>query len=133
MPKLKILYIANEIHPFTPESPQSQELHATAQDLQKMGMEVRILVPRFGLIHERKNGLHEVVRLSGINISIGDDEKPLTIKVAPIPQTRLQTYFIDNDSYFQRKHLLFDDPGQLLRRQSRSKYLLLQRSARNPS
>ncbi len=71
-------------------------------------MEIRIFVPRFGLINERKNRLHEVVRLSGINISIGDDEKPLVIKVASIPNAKLQVYFIDNEDYFHRKSVFVD-------------------------
>lgn len=71
-------------------------------------MEIRILVPRFGLINERKNRLHEVVRLSGINIPVGDEEKPLVIKVASIPNAKLQVYFIDNEDYFHRKSVFFD-------------------------
>lgn len=71
-------------------------------------MEIRIFVPRFGLINERKNRLHEVVRLSGINIAVGDEEKPLVIKVASIPNAKLQVYFIDNEDYFQRKSGLVD-------------------------
>ncbi len=71
-------------------------------------MEIRILVPRFGLINERKNRLHEVVRLSGINITVGDEEKPLVIKVASIPNARLQVYFIDNEDYFHRKSVFVD-------------------------
>jgi starch synthase len=76
--------------------------------MQEMGMEIRILVPRFGLINERKNRLHEVVRLSGMNISVGDEEKPLIIKVASIPNAKLQVYFIDNEDYFHRKSVFFD-------------------------
>lgn len=75
-------------------------------------MEIRILVPRFGLINERKNRLHEVVRLSGINISVGDDEKPLVIKVASIPNAKLQVYFIDNEDYFHRKSVFEDKQGK---------------------
>jgi starch synthase len=67
------------------------------------GMEIRIIVPRYGTILERKHRLHEVVRLSGINIAVGDDEKPLLIKVASVPQAKLQVYFIDNDDFFHRK------------------------------
>ena len=76
--------------------------------MQERGMEIRILIPRFGLINERKNRLHEVVRLSGINIAVGDDEKPLVIKVASVPSAKLQVYFIDNEDYFQRKSVFFD-------------------------
>lgn len=71
-------------------------------------MEIRIFVPRFGLINERKNRLHEVVRLSGINIAVGEEEKPLIIKVASIPNAKLQVYFIDNEDYFHRKSVLVD-------------------------
>ena len=71
-------------------------------------MEIRILVPRFGLINERKNRLHEVVRLSGINIAVGEEEKPLVIKVASIPNAKLQVYFIDNEDYFHRKSVFVD-------------------------
>ena len=76
--------------------------------MQERGMEIRILVPRFGIINERKNRLHEVVRLSGINIAVGDEEKPLVIKVASIPNAKLQVYFIDNEDYFHRKSVFFD-------------------------
>lgn len=76
--------------------------------MQEKGMEIRILVPRFGTINERKNRLHEVVRLSGINISVGDEEKPLVIKVASIPNAKLQVYFIDNEDYFHRKSVFVD-------------------------
>jgi starch synthase len=75
-------------------------------------LEIRVIVPRFGVINERKNRLHEVVRLSGINISIGDEEKPLIIKVASIPQAKMQVYFIDNEDYYQRKRLFTDDAEQ---------------------
>jgi starch synthase len=78
------------------------------QAMQEKGMEIRILVPRFGLINERKNRLHEVVRLSGINITVGDEEKPLIIKVASIPNAKLQVYFIDNEDYFHRKSVFTD-------------------------
>jgi len=81
--------------------------------MQERGMEIRILVPRFGIINERKNRLHEVVRLSGINISVGDEEKPLIIKVASIPNAKLQVYFIDNDEYFKRKATFADEEGAL--------------------
>ncbi len=76
--------------------------------MQDKGMEIRILVPRFGNINERKNRLHEVVRLSGITIPVGEEDKPLTIKVASIPSARLQVYFIDNEDYFLRKSVFTD-------------------------
>ena len=94
MSKLRILYVASEINPFLQTSEVANFLRSLPQAMQERGMEIRILVPRFGLINERKNRLHEVVRLSGINIAIGDEEKPLIIKVASIPNAKLQVYFI---------------------------------------
>jgi starch synthase len=108
MSKLRILYVANEINPFLQTSKVADFVRKLPQGMQERGMEIRILVPRFGLINERKNRLHEVVRLSGINIPIGDEEKPLVIKVASIPNAKLQVYFIDNEDYFQRKSVFFD-------------------------
>ncbi len=108
MSNLKILYVANEIHPFLKTSKVADFVRKLPQAMQEKGMEIRILVPRFGLINERKNRLHEVVRLSGINISVGDEEKPLVIKVASIPNAKLQVYFIDNEDYFHRKSVFYD-------------------------
>lgn len=108
MPQYKILYVANEINPFLETSEVADYVRQLPQNMQERGMEIRILVPRFGLINERKNRLHEVVRLSGINITVGDEEKPLVIKVASIPQAKLQVYFIDNEDYFHRKTVFHD-------------------------
>jgi starch synthase len=108
MSNIKILYVASEINPFLNTSEVAEFVRRLPQAMQERGMEIRILVPRFGLINERKNRLHEVVRLSGINISVGDEEKPLVIKVASIPNAKLQVYFIDNEDYFQRKSVFFD-------------------------
>ncbi len=108
MSKLRILYVANEINPFLKTSEVAEFVRKLPQAMQERGMEIRILVPRFGLINERKNRLHEVVRLSGINISVGEEEKPLIIKVASIPNAKLQVYFIDNEDYFQRKFVFHD-------------------------
>jgi len=108
MSKLRILYVASEINPFLQTSAVADFVRKLPQAMQERGMEIRILVPRFGLINERKNRLHEVVRLSGINITVGDEEKPLIIKVASIPNAKLQVYFIDNEDYFQRKHVFLD-------------------------
>ena len=101
MSKLRILYVASEINPFLQTSKVADFVRHLPQAMQERGMEIRILVPRFGTINERKNRLHEVVRLSGINISIGDEEKPLVIKVASIPNAKLQVYFIDNQELEQ--------------------------------
>lgn len=108
MSKLRILYVASEINPFLQTSEVAEFVRKLPQAMQEKGMEIRILVPRFGLINERKNRLHEVVRLSGINISVGDEEKPLIIKVASIPNAKLQVYFIDNEDYFHRKSMFHD-------------------------
>lgn len=108
MSKIRILYVASEIDPFLQTSEVAKLVRKLPQAMQERGMEIRILVPRFGIINERKNRLHEVVRLSGINIAVGDEEKPLTIKVASIPNAKLQVYFIDNEDYFHRKSVFHD-------------------------
>ena len=108
MSKTKILYVASEINPFLQTSEVADFVRKLPQAMQEKGMEIRILIPRFGLINERRNRLHEVVRLSGINIAVGDEEKPLIIKVASIPNAKLQVYFIDNEDYFQRKFVFTD-------------------------
>lgn len=104
----RILYVASEINPFLQTSKVADFVRLLPQAMQEKGVEIRILVPRFGLINERKNRLHEVVRLSGINIAVGDEEKPLVIKVASIPKAKLQVYFIDNEDYFHRKSVFHD-------------------------
>ena len=108
MSNLRILYVASEINPFLQTTAVADFVRRLPQAMQEKGMEIRILVPRFGLINERKNRLHEVVRLSGINIPVGDDEKPLVIKVASIPNAKMQVYFIDNEDYFHRKFVFHD-------------------------
>jgi starch synthase len=108
MSKIRILYVASEINPFLQTTEVSDFVRKLPQAMQEKGMEIRILVPRFGLINERKNRLHEVVRLSGINIAVGEEEKPLIIKVASIPNAKLQVYFIDNEDYFHRKSVFHD-------------------------
>ena len=106
--KLKILYVTTEIDPFLKISSAADFVRLLPQKLQEKGHEIRILMPKFGVINERRNRLHEVVRLSGINIRVGEEEKPLTIKVASIPNAKLQVYFLDNEDYFQRKSVLVD-------------------------
>lgn len=96
-----------EIDPFLKLTDVAKLIKQLPQKLQdSTNYEVRILMPKFGVINERRNRLHEVVRLSGINISIGNEEKPLTIKVASIPNARLQVYFLDNEDYFKRRAVL---------------------------
>lgn len=103
MAKPRILYITEEITPYLPDTPNSRlgrELPTLSQSAG--GYEVRIFMPRFGTINERRNQLHEVIRLSGINIPIADADHPLIIKVASMHPSRIQVYFVDNDDYFQR-------------------------------
>lgn len=108
MAKLRILYASSEIAPFLTNSSVADFVRKLPQYMQEKGLEIRILVPRFGLINERKNRLHEVVRLSGMHIAVNSDSKPLVIKVASIPNTKLQVYFIDNEDYFKRKAVFYD-------------------------
>jgi len=98
--------------PFLDESPLANIARSLPQALQDRDNEIRVLVPRFGVINERRNRLHEVVRLSGINISIDDNDNPLVIKVASIPQSKMQVYFLDNEDYFHRKNIYNDDNGK---------------------
>lgn len=112
MNKLRILYLSSEIDPFLELSNIASLLRKLPEEMQEKGMEIRILMPRFGLINERKHRLHEVVRLSGINISVGEEEKPLIIKVASIREAKLQVYFLDNEDYFHRKTVFTDKAGE---------------------
>ncbi|MCM1483175.1 MAG: glycogen/starch synthase [Muribaculaceae bacterium] len=97
----KVLYISQEITPYLPESPLSILGRITPQKMQEKGYEVRTFMPKYGCINERRNQLHEVIRLSGINVIIDDTDHPLIIKVATLQPTRMQVYFIDNDDFFQ--------------------------------
>lgn len=101
MGKTKVLFISQEIAPYLPESPQSTFGRQLAQTTQENGYEVRTFMPKYGCINERRNQLHEVIRLSGMNVVIDDSDHPLIIKVATLQPTRMQVYFIDNDDYFQ--------------------------------
>ncbi|MEM6347397.1 MAG: glycogen/starch synthase [Bacteroidota bacterium] len=107
--KLRILFVTSEIAPFLKMSSAADLIRLLPQRLQEKGHEIRIFMPKFGVINERRNRLHEVVRLSGINIRVAGEEKPLTIKVASIPNAKLQVYFLDNEDYFQRKSVLTDN------------------------
>ena len=101
MEKKRILFVNQEITPYLPESPMSEIGRYLPQKTQESGKEIRTFMPRFGLINERRNQLHEVIRLSGMNLIIDDIDHPLIIKVASIQQARMQVYFIDNEDYFQ--------------------------------
>ncbi len=111
--KKRVLLVAQELKPYTEISEMSDVVFQTAQMLQENGADVRILMPRFGVINERRHRLHEVVRLSGVNITVDDDDYPLIIKVASLPGTRLQVYFLDNEEFFKRKEVFEDSDGAL--------------------
>ncbi|MBN2778161.1 MAG: glycogen/starch synthase [Bacteroidales bacterium] len=113
--KLKVLFVTQEIMPYMPETEMSKIGRHLPQGIQERDKEIRTFLPKFGNINERRNQLHEVIRLSGMNLVINDTDHPLVIKVASIQPARMQVYFIDNDDYFGRKHSLtekgkeFDD------------------------
>ncbi len=100
MERKKVLYISQEIAPYLPETPLSQLCRLMPQRIQEHGYEVRTFMPKYGCINERRNQLHEVIRLSGMNIVIDDTDHPLIIKVATLQPARMQVYFIDNEDYF---------------------------------
>ncbi len=106
---MKVLFIAQEITPYLPETEMSTICRNLPQGIQEQGKEIRTFMPRYGCINERRNQLHEVIRLSGMNLIISDTDHPLIIKVASIQSARMQVYFIDNDDYFGRKSILSDE------------------------
>jgi starch synthase len=108
MEKTKILFIQQEITPYLTESHMGIIGRYLPQGIQEKNREIRTFMPRFGNINERRNQLHEVIRLSGMNLIIDDTDHPLIIKVASIQQARMQIYFIDNEDYFQRKFTFTD-------------------------
>ena len=107
----KILYVCQEITPYLPDSESALLCRALTQAMQERGNEIRTFMPRYGCINERRHQLHEVIRLSGMNLIIDDNDHQLIIKVASIPSARVQVYFIDNDDYFSRKAMLTDEQG----------------------
>ncbi len=107
----RILYISSEIAPFTAETAVSLVGRHLPQISQENGLEIRAFMPKFGNINERRNQLHEVIRLSGMNIVVNQIDRPLTIKVASITQAKIQVYFIDNEDYFKRKSVFTDESG----------------------
>lgn len=113
MSKKRILFITQEMSPYTDLSEISEVLKKLPLSTQDSGYEIRVLMPRFGSINERRHRLHEVVRLSGMNIIINDDDYPLIIKVASLPGARLQVYFLDNEEFFKRKFLFENEAGEL--------------------
>ena len=111
MEKKRVLFISQEITPYLAESPISKIGRELPQGIQENGKEIRVFMPRYGIINERRNQLHEVIRLSGMNLIINDTDHPLIIKVASIQAAKMQVYFIDNEEYFQRKSALKDKDG----------------------
>lgn len=109
MEKKKLLYVTQEMDPYLVLSEAGNIVKKLAPYINDNGLEVRVLMPRFGIINERRNRLHEVVRLSGINIIIDDDDYPLIIKVASLPGARIQVYFLDNEEFFKRKTVFNDE------------------------
>lgn len=112
MAKTKLLIVTHEMSPFLELTKISEITRQLPQAMQEKGFEIRILMPKFGNINERRNRLHEVIRLSGMNIIIDDNDNPLIIKVASIPAARMQVYFLDNEEYFQRKQVFRDASGK---------------------
>ena len=108
----RILFITSEIMPYLPETEISHLCRYLPQGIQERGREIRTFMPKFGNINERRNQLHEVIRLSGMNLIIDDTDHPLIIKVASIQPARMQIYFIDNEDFFQRKHTVRDGEGR---------------------
>lgn len=112
MRKARILFVSSEIYPYLEMSEQSKAARYLPQGIQEKGKEIRTFMPRFGCINERRNQLHEVIRLSGMNLIIDETDHPLIIKVASIQAARMQVYFIDNEEYFQRKNTIRDNQNQ---------------------
>ncbi len=112
MDKKKVLIVTQEMKPYTAISEISEIARKLPQYVQENGMEIRVLMPRFGTINERRHRLHEVVRLSGMNIIVDDDDFPLIIKVASLPGARMQVYFLDNEDFFKRKSVFENDKGK---------------------
>ncbi len=113
MKEKRILYISSEMMPYLPETKTSKMSFEVARKMNQKGAQIRVFMPRFGLINERRHQLHEVIRLSGMNLIINDIDMPLIIKVASIPKERMQVYFIDNDEYFKRKAIFTNEDDTL--------------------
>lgn len=111
MSQKRILYITQEIVPYLPETPIANISRYLPQAIQEKGHEIRTFMPKYGAINERRNQLHEVIRLSGMNLIIDDTDHSLIIKVASIQAARMQVYFIDNDDYFQNREMFAEESG----------------------
>jgi starch synthase len=115
MKDTKVLIISSEVVPYLPQTEQAINSFQTPKTINEHGGQTRIFMPRYGLINERRHQLHEVIRLSGMNLVINDMDMPLIIKVASIPKERMQVYFIDNEEYFKRRAVLHDAKGNLFK------------------
>jgi starch synthase len=111
MENKRLLIVTQELDPYTVDTQLANLAARLPRLFQDSGYEMRILMPRYGVVNERRHRLHEVVRLSGMNIIVDDDDYPLIIKVASLPGSRLQVYFLDNEDFFKRKHIFTDDDG----------------------
>ena len=113
MKSKNFLIASSGIYPYMSHNDTANLAYKIARSANSKGSQIRMFMPRFGTVNERKHQLHEVIRLSGVNIVINDDDMPLIIKVASIPKERMQVYFIDNDEFFKRKAVFTDDDNQL--------------------
>lgn len=107
----RILYVSSEVVPYLAENEVSLMSYDIPKMINDQGGQIRIFMPRYGNVNERRHQLHEVIRLSGMNLVVNDVDMPLIIKVASIPKERIQVYFIDNDEYFKRKATFTDEEG----------------------
>jgi len=114
MEKKRILYVSQEIVPYTGETQMGEIVSDLAQSAQENDKDIRMFLPRFGTINERRHQLHEVIRLSGMNLIIDDFDHQLIIKVASIQKLRMQVYFIDNEEFFPRKQMFHDLDGNFM-------------------
>ena len=109
----KILYISSEVIPYMPQTEIATMTYALPKMVNENGGQTRIFIPKYGIINERRHQLHEVIRLSGINLIIDDMDMPLILKVASIPKERMQVYFIDSEDYFKNRLVQFDKNNKL--------------------
>ena len=109
----KILYISSEVIPYMPQTEIATMTYALPKMVNEYGGQTRIFIPKYGIINERRHQLHEVIRLSGINLIIDDMDMPLILKVASIPKERMQVYFIDSEDYFKNRLVQFDKNNKL--------------------
>ena len=121
----KVLYVSSEVIPYLPNNDISTLTYNLPKVVNKNGGQTRIFIPKYGLINERRHQLHEVIRLSGMNLIIDDLDMPLIIKVASIPKERMQVYFIDNDEYFKNRLLDSEKRKTCIKTTTKEQYFLL--------